>query len=269
MAAIEPLLPVINIDKDKAVAWFVIACAGDLRVAASPRAVYFYNYVLPSHFEQVSPIIREMLRSRWDDVAKEGAIQVTARWLFHGVFEKELMLCQTGSIPQRQGIAKVSSELLYDRRYSTACQKLLRFLLNDSAKEVRQKLLGIFHNRDSLSDAAFKPFILDYVASQTFADSPDRFVYFLKKVEGSILYLAETIFAMCEVFSSTLKEKSREIGSSLPNTVSETLSILLRLYEQAMSAESTEIAIRCLDIWDMLFKNRVGIVRDMTKAIEQ
>jgi len=74
---------------------------------------------------------------------------------------------------------------------------------------------------------------------------------------------------MCEVFSSTLKVKSREVGSSLPHAISETLSILLRLYEQAMSAENTETANRCLDIWDMLFQNRVGIVRDLTKAIEQ
>lgn len=269
MAAIEALLPVINIDKDQAVAWFVAACANDLRVAASPRAQHFYNYTIPSHIAQIGPIIQQMVQSTWDDVAKEGATQVTARWLFHGFFKKELLLCQTGTVPQRQGIAKVASQLLNDRAYSDACQKLLRPLLNDPNKEVRQKLYGLLHKAESLSDIALKPFVSEYIASLTFADSPDRFVYFLKDVTGSILFLAETIFTMCEVFASTLREKSREIGSSFPHAISDTLSILLRLYEQAKSAENAKIANRCLDIWDMLFQNRVGIIRDLTKAIEK
>jgi len=43
MAAAEMLLPVLNIDKDQAVKWCVLACEKDLRVAASPRGIRFYN----------------------------------------------------------------------------------------------------------------------------------------------------------------------------------------------------------------------------------
>lgn len=269
MATIETLLPVINIDKDQAVKWFVTACADDLRIAASPRAQLFYNYTVPSHIIEIGPIIREMVRSNRDDVAEQGAIQITARWIFHRHFEKELLLCQTGTVPQRQGIAEVASHLLHDRNYSEKCQKLLRPLLNDSDREVRQELRGLLYGAESFNDTALKPFIMEYIASLTFADSPDQFVHFLKSLTGSILYLADTIFAMCTEFSSTLKEKSREIGSTFPHAVSETLSILLRLYEQALATENAEIAIQCLDIWDLLFQNRVGAVRDMTKAMQQ
>ena len=210
-----------------------------------------------------------MVRSPRDDVAKEGATQVTARWLFHRYFEEELLLCQAGTVPQRQGIAEMASHLLHDRKYSERCQRLVRPLLNDPDKEVRQELYGLLHKAGSLGDTALMPFILEYIASLTFADSPDRFVYFLKNVTGSILYLSETIFTMCAVFSSTLKERSREIGTRFPHAISETLSLLLRLYEQALAEENMGIATHCLDIWDMLFKNRVGIVRDLTRAIEQ
>lgn len=269
MAAIEMLLPVINIDKDQAVEWFVTACEDDLRVAASPRAQYFYNYTVPSHIAQIGPIIQRMVNSTLDDVAKEGATQVTARWLFHGYFEEELLLCQRGTVPQRQGIANVASQLLHDGKYSEGCRPFLLALLNDPEKAVRQELHDLFFKVELLSDTTLKSFILEYVVSFTFADSPEDFVHFLQDVRGSILYLADTIFTICEVFSSTLKEQSRELGSSLPHTVSETLSILLRLYEQAIAADNTEIANRCLDIWDMLFQNRVGIVRSLAMAIEQ
>jgi len=102
-----------------------------------------------------------------------------------------------------------------------------------------------------------------------FADNPDRFVYILEDFPGSLLPLSEAIFTICEVFSTTLKEQSRNVGSVIPHAVSRTSSILLRLYEQAQTAENAQIANRCLDIWDMLFENRVGIVRELTNAIEK
>lgn len=74
---------------------------------------------------------------------------------------------------------------------------------------------------------------------------------------------------MFDVFSSDLKEESREGGSHLPHAISQSLPILLRLYEQALGRHNDEVANRCLDTWDILFKNRVGFVRNLTQAIEQ
>ena len=269
MAATEMLLPVLDIDKDEGVEWFVLACEKDLRVAASPRGVRFYNYTIPSHIDRLAPIIRQMISSPWDDVSKEGARQVTARWLYHGYFEKEFVACQSGAIPQRQGVADVAAQLLHDRSHSDACQKILRPLLNDPDKEVRHRLSRLFHKPDCLIDATLKSFVLEYINSLSFADNPDILVWLMKDYTGSIIFLADTIFGMCDIFSSTLKTESREIGSSLPHAVSETVSLLLRLYENALSEENIAITNRCLDIWDILFENRVGATRDLTKAIEQ
>jgi len=210
-----------------------------------------------------------MIFSSWDDVSKEGARQVTARWLYHGYFAEEFATCQSGTVPQRQGVADVAAQLLNDPAHSEACQKILRPLLNDPDKEVRNRLCRQFHKPDCLTDATLKSFILEYIKSLSFADNPDILVRRMKDYTGSVVFLADTIFSMCDVFSSTLKTKSREIGLSLPHAVSETVSLLLRLYENALVAENTEITNRCLGIWDILFENRVGVARDLTKAIEQ
>lgn len=270
MAAAEMLLPVLNIDKDLAVEWYVIACEEDLRVAASPRGAQFYNYTIPSHIDSIGPIIQKIVLSPWDDVAEEGARQVTARWLFHGFFEKELLVCQTGTIPQRQGVAEDAVQLLHNHLYSEACQKILRPLLNDPAKEVRDKLRHPLYNHpNTLNDVEFRPFILEYINSQTFADDPSMFVWHIKNdYTGSLIFLADTIFKMCEVFSSNMREKSGNTGGSIAHDISETASFLLRLYEQALAEKKHEIAERCLDIWDEFFQNRVGIARTLTEAIE-
>ena len=268
MAATEMLLPVLNIDKDQAVEWFVLACEKDPRVAASPRGIRFYNYTIPSHIERLAPIIQQMVLSPWDDVAKEGARQATARWLYNGFFKEEFVACQSGTVPQRQGVADVAVQLLHDRALSDACQKILRPLLNDPDKEVRNRLPRFFHNPDCLIDETLKSFILEYINSLSFSDNPDILIWKMKDYTGSIIFLADTLFRVCDIFSSTLKTKSREISSGLPLTISDTVSLLLRLYEIAFVAENTEITNRCLDIWDLLFQNRVGVVRDLTKAIE-
>ena len=269
MASIEALLPMLNIDEDQAVKWFCNACAGDLRVAASRRAVEFFNYTVQSHFEQIGPIIQKMVHSSIDDVAREGAMEVTARWLFHRFFKQELQECREGTTPQRKGVAQVASHFLHDKKYSARCQDLLLPLLNDPDKEVRSEIYNILRSTDFLNESTNEEFLEAYIRSKAFANNPDGFVYILEDFPGSLLPLSEAIFTICEVFSTTLKEKSRDVGSVIPHAVSGTSSILLRLYEQAQTAENAQIANRCLGIWDVLFENRVGIVRELTNAIEK
>lgn len=271
MAAAEMLLPVfLNIEKDQAVEWYVTACSEDLRVAASPRGSEFYNYTIPSHLAQIGPLIRQMVLSPIDEVAEEWARQVAARWIFQGCFAEELQICQAGTIPQRQGIAKAAARLLHTSSHTESCWKLLRPLLNDQDKAVRDELHHLFDRYpETMDDDACKSFLLEYINSRAFADDPELFIWGLKDFTGSVLFLADTIFSICEAFCSAISGESRNIGTAIPHAISETIPLLLRLYEHALAAENNEIANRCLDIWDVLFKNRVGITRELTMAIEQ
>ena len=269
MAAIEAIMPVLNIDKDLAVHWFCEACKDDLRVPASPRALRFFNYTIPSHIDKIGPIIQRMALSTLEDVAKEGASQVTARWLFHDLFEEEFTKCRKGTVAQRKGVAIVAASSLHDRKYSPKCQEPLRQLMNDPEKEVRDELRNMFRNSDLVNDPEYAEFIKMYIKSQAFADDPHHFVWGLKELSGSLIPVAEAIFTVCEEFSTTLKDKTRDIGSSYPYIASEISTILLRLYEQSQGERHKRIASRCLDLWDLLFENRVGRAIELTRAIEQ
>ena len=269
MAAIEAIEPILNIDRDLAVQWFCTACKDDLRVAASPRALQFYNYIIPNYIDQVGPIIKRMVFSPLDDVAIQGARQVTARYLFHGFFEKEFAECRVGTVPQRKGVAEVASSLLCKTEYSRECQDLLRQSMNDPDKEVRDELHGIIRNNSLLAEPLYKEFIKEYIRSQAFADDTDHITWSLKEFAGSLIPLADLIFTVCEEFSTTLKEKTRDISSRYLYDASEMSSILLRLYEQAQGIRDIQIADRCLDIWDLFFENKVGRTIELTKTIER
>ncbi|EKD39099.1 MAG: hypothetical protein ACD_75C00510G0002 [uncultured bacterium] len=271
MAAAEMLFPVLNIDKDQAVAWYVMACEEDLRVGASPRGIEFYNYTIPSHLEQIGPIIRRMVFSNVDEVVKEGARQVTARQIFHCCFQDEFQLCQTGSVPQRQGVAEAAASLFHTPRHMADCQIILLRLLNDPAREIRDKVRNLFRGESNmLNNTALKPFILKFIDSQTFADDPTVFIWLIKEhYTGSILFLKDILFSLCETIIRKVPEQSRERSTGLAHDVSELVSLILRLYEQSITESQGETTSRCLDIWDDFFQNRVGIVHELAKAIEQ
>ncbi len=268
MASIDALLPVLNIDKDLAVSWFCKACSEDSRVAASPRAVSFFNYTFSPHSHFLAPIIRNMVASPLDEVAQEGAEEVTARWLFQDMFAEELVMCGKGSTAQRKGIAQVACHFAHNSKYAERCRELLIPLLDDPEKEVRNELAGLY-GRNSLKDGAFDKEILQpYIKSKTFSDHPSQLVYSLEEVSGSLIPFAEIIFTICEVFSTTLQKRSRDYSADTPHMVSKICSLVLRLYEQSQGSGDLKVSQRCLDIWDMLFENRVGITRELTAAIE-
>ena len=269
MAALEAIYPVLNIDKDLAVQWFCEACKDDLRVAASPRALPFFNYIIPSHIDQVGPIIQKMVNSPLDEVVLQGARQVTARWLFHDYFENEFRECCEGTTALRKGVADVSALLLKDKKYSRSCQEILYKFLNDPDNDVRNELHGIFSDINMFDDPEKQEFIIAYIKSQAFADDPHHFVWKIKEYAGNLIPVADAIFAVCEEFSTSLRDKTRDISSRHAYMVSEILSTLLRLYEQAQGQHNQKIAVRCLDIWDLFFENRVGRTIELTKAIEQ
>jgi hypothetical protein len=269
MAAVEAVEPVLNIGKDLAVKWFCEACKDDLRIPASRRAVYFFNYIIPSHIEQVAPILQQMVRSPLEDVSMEGACQITARWLFHGFFEKEIAICREGNLTQRKGVATATAQLFQDRKYSSKCRELLRHYINDADKEVRDTLRNMFRRNElNIDDPDHQNFIQEYIKSQSFAESPDSFVDLLANYPGKLLSISESIFTVCEEFATALKEKSRDFSSGYPYTVKEMLPVLLRLYEQALGKGNGRIAGRCLDIWDILFESRVGRAIELTRSID-
>jgi hypothetical protein len=269
VAAIEACLPVINISRDLAVDWFVIACQDDVRVAASRWAVRYFNNCIQSHFEKLSPIILRMVDSEYDEVVEEGASEICARWLFFDMFQKELERCKTGSNSQRKGVAKIASQFLKEKEHSSKCRELLTTLLNDNEREVRAKAnRGFFNNQALLNLQDFTDFLIAYTRSKAFGDDPTGLLFTFKDYPGSLLPHSDIVFSICESFAGPLAELSRNLATGTALDASMICPLILRLYEQSQDAYP-ETTNRCLDAWDIMFEHRIGVVHDLMKQIDQ
>ncbi len=268
VAAVEACLPVLKMDKDLAINLFLRACQDDLRVAACGHGVYYFNSCMQSHKDRLYPIIVSMFHSNVDDIAKRGAAEVCARWIFHGFFAGELNEGMSGSIPQREAIAEVAAILMdRDEDYREKCQELLFHLFDDPHKEVRQKAAhAVWHKPELLGWSGSNSFICQFIHSQAFRDNPTGTLLTFETYPGVLLPFAETVFALCQEFLGPLAEVARDTSRDLSYDAGKVISLLLRLYEQT-ERHDPKIAERCLDAWDALFEKRIGSTSDLMKAI--
>ena len=268
-AALEACLPVLNIDRDRAIEWFCTASRDDLRVPASRVGVDFFNRGMQSHEAQLAPIVRRMLAADSEEVVQEGAEEVAARWLFHGIFNEELNACRQGSVPQRKGIAQIASCFVLQPQYSDRCEELLLPLFEDEDGAVRWETHHALCNKKVFALPKVRRIVAGYINSKAFADDPSTLMRSLKEFSGPLMPFSELILMTCEVFSGSLRDASGDVQTGMARGAHTIPPILLRLYEQAQDQRDSETVGRCLDAWDLLFENRVGVTRDLMQAIEQ
>ena len=103
VAATGVCLAVLNIDKDKAVSWYLNACTqNDDRVLACRESRRFLAYAAWTHLTSVTPILRRMVKSELPEVQKWGAVHATAIRFIHNCLHDEFnsaFLEQTPNVP--------------------------------------------------------------------------------------------------------------------------------------------------------------------------
>jgi hypothetical protein len=258
-----------NINKDLAVGWFRLASEDDDRVPASRMAVYLFNSAIHTHFDVLSEIVRKMLKSRFEDVVKEGASEVVARWLFRGMFERELENCRKASAAHREGIARVAAHFLGEKEYFERCRELLSPLLNDVNREVRAAASAAFRHGKILEMPEIPSLCRVFVNCKAFEDDPSHLLYAFQGYTGSTLPYEAIILEIVNKFTGPLLEKSRDFSTGIAHDIHLLSPLLLRLYDQSRDSGRTETANRCLDAWDAMFEKRIGVVRDLMKDIDR
>ena len=257
----------LNNNKELAVKLFLTACKDDLRVAACPYAVDYFNCCIQDYTQDLSSIIIDMMNSQLEEVAEAGAKEVCARWMFYDLFEHEYELCRTGRVSHRKGLAEVASFMVQKDEYANKCLELLSQFYCDEDETVRTTVRQAFYNNpEILQKECLHQTLLDFIKSKTFQDDPTGIIYTFEEYKGSLLPFAEHILAICEQFSGSLKKQAKDLSGGLAHDASMLSSIVLRLYEQGKNNEC--VSGKCLDMWDMLFENRIGYVREMMKSID-
>ncbi len=269
IAAVEACLPILNIDRDKAVRWFVQACQSDPRVTACRAGVYFFNCCMESHRDLLAPLIKAMVVSPLPDVAQEGAEEVMARWLLHGDFQDELDTCMAGTIPHRKGIAQVAAHFVLEPECTDRCRHILEMLMDDPDPTVRSETGHAFRSKAIFSIPNGQEITGKYIQSRAYHDHPASLFIAMEEYSGPLLPYGELILGICREFAGPLRDPSRDMSTGIAGDAYRLPPLLLRLYEQARERDDKAAISSCLDAWDTLFEKRVGVVQELAQSMEQ
>ena len=267
-AMIEVCLPVWNIDRDLAVRWFLKAVDNDLRPACSHEAQRFLNHGFGEYTDELSPLIHEMCRSENLKVAEEGAMEATARWLFHGVFSDLVQACRSGTEPQRIGVASVAAEFVRDVQYADRCWPILLELCNDPSSEVREKASQALHDERVLGTATSPESLQTFVGTQAFEDDPDCLIDALQDHPGSLIPFADLVCDTVTKSIEIIRDPDRKPDRRIPMIDRHLSTVLLRLYEQAGDTEHAIIRDRCLDMFDELLQYRIASAKSLLDDLD-
>ncbi len=252
-------LPVLNHDRDKALALFTAACDHpDPRVLESQWVNRMLRYARSTHLEALEPLVRRMVSSEANAVAQNGAAWATALHLSHKRLSEVTTQCRNGSRHHRLGVANAAQQLFQVDKSWAEASDFLADLFDDDDEEVRGMAARVFRHDGALAFGGTPALALRLVNSRAFAANADDLILPLSEYTGDIRPLADVVLGAASRLSGDLAEETRSLQRTLGLAGREMSALLLRLYETGHNSNNRSLVESCLDRWDAMLASRVG-----------
>lgn len=262
-------IPLLNVDRDRAVRLFLRSCDHtDDRVLAGTYTNQFLRYTWNRHPNKLAPLLERMVASDNEKAAERGAFWAAAGQFGESLYGDLATRCLAGTEAQRKGVAKALAKLL-DRPESkqTALRELVA-LLHSSDEAANYEVAGLLREEAILGSPEGPMLAEAYIRSSAMEDDPGDLFYGLKNFSGSLVPYAPTLLTAVERLGGDLAPATRDLSTRLSGAVRLLPEILLRLYEQAEGPESRQVRKTCLDAWDSLLRGQVGLNWDVLRKLD-
>lgn len=265
MSAIECIIPIMNFDKEQAVKWFFQLANKDLRIAAHPYAYNLFYHLYKDYSRTIKELVLEMYNSEFEDVAKVGANHIANMYVLYGSFGDILFKNNNKSKEQKEGIVKVACDLIGYQEHHEECKKILVHFLDEEKDDDLTFSYSQLLYKEKLNIKEDEEFILKLVTSKSTRRMVRRFVYFINENDVPIIIFKEVIFGMCQNIIQNSQQEVKDVGSELYGIAPELSKLIALLYDRTQ--DDFEVNQRCLDLWDEMFENRIGTMRELTSTI--
>ncbi len=259
MAAFFLLTPLLNYQNDYAHEKFIELCHKDLRMTCGNDAYHFFNQGFEGKFQQqYIALTLSMLASMNDEVKKQAAKQIYARWFFNGLFEEQLNAVLQGDNILKEGCVSVILQFLREDKYNDKIDKIehaYQLLINDDNDKIVRKLgICVMYKNYWLKPNVDKLFSL-FVGSKAAVHCLYNLFYSLKEYPGNLSNFSDPILQLIENITGNYNKNNQPSGIVLEG--SGLLTVLQRIYDEATEDMDKEAINTCLDIWDKLLQSDI------------
>jgi hypothetical protein len=251
-------VPVLNVNRDLAVAWFLSACDGPDETLAARPVWEFIRYALWSHSNRLEPLLRRMAESSNPTVATAGTTGLTLGWLGEKFPREVIAAYPWGTPAQRKGVARAAAHNLDEANLATRCGELLAALIDDPDDGVREQAGEFLHRPNVLRSPAGHQLVARFAVSREFGRQSFWLVQALRRHPDSLAPLTPIFEAVCGRLAADYSDRNRRADSRDGFALDEFMPLILRLYEQAEQIRDSRVRNACLDWWDRLLEARMG-----------
>lgn len=248
-------------DRQSAIASFLTACDHpDDRVLSSRWVHRFVSCARWSELDSLEPVIRRKARSIEPEVAENGALWATACMLQQDGLSDLMDECLCGNPAQRKGVAEAACQLYSHDDTADGAFELLIRLLDDDDAEVRRTAASVLRDTDSLSRPTAPKLAATFASSRASDENAESLIHPLSEYTGDLMRFKEAILTLANRLADDFDPKTRNVERPWAFIGGEMSTLLLRLYERALSLDDSDLAESCLDRWDAMLAAGFGEV---------
>lgn len=267
------LLPMFNYARDYAHNKFLELCKKDTRMACGHGTYHFFN----NGFEQTQQseyieLVLQMLKSPYDEVKKEAARQIYARWFFNDLFQEEIDSVISGDDILKDGCSSVIKQFLREDKYHDKIHKIVpayTALLNCDSENVLRSVGNSVRDEHYWTKHNSKELFIIFVQSKAAKHCLWELFDQLENQPGSISDYSDHLLKLVVNLTEDQSEDNQHKRIRIRDT--SLIKVLQRLYDEATEDEDKYAINTCLDIWDKLLEsevfNAISAVNELEKGL--
>jgi hypothetical protein len=262
-AGIYCLLALLNIDRDRAIAFFLAIAKDSWSVLSSLFVEQFLYYAVFSHYPQLRPVLLKMLSDQ-DAAARQAASRaITVASFRFPEAEEDVQRVIEGDEVCRAALATIATGNLQYPEIADRCRDWLIAAFNDKSRTVHDAAARCFQE---ISDEQLsrEPKLIDaFLESPAFRDNASSLLIVL---EQSVHRLPDVVCKIPERAVEIHRKENSEEAMEARWWTHQMAGLVLRLYEQT---DDEAIRSRCLNVLDSMIELDFGNIESELQKLER
>lgn len=266
-ASLDALWPILNIDKAWAVSNVLSVFKSDNRTVGCQGSKCLFVREYEKHKKEMKKLLEKAFNSSDKRLIQISGYAIAEIYLRYDAFEN--IVNQIESLNKEQADALLEMFIVYlgcEEYNSEVKDVLYKFIRLEISIELDHTWARIFYD-EKVELKRDKEFLQKLMSSDVGRKLLHVFMDYLKKGQRLSDYAEIIIDTGKSIFQG--QKKISDVGYLIEYNLPK---LMIALYDEVCNTDigkSKEYEAQCLDIWDLMFENRIGITRDLTEKLTE
>ena len=266
-AVMECVCAVYNVDRETAIKWFIELAKKDIRIVAHYRAYQMFYRIKAFHPADIDNLVVQMISSSYADVAKIGAEHMADMHIRDGSFSLVIFDGFMLTLEQKKAMLDVAIQLLQHVVFHEKSKQVIAHFMGDEEAFGDTCASIFFHKSVSIENDL--PFIKQILSVRTGRRAIRYFIDFINETNIPIYKIRDVLLTMCDSLVKNAKDETKNPSSELYGVGDELSKLITLLYDRAQKEKDMDATSQCLDMWDMMYRERIGNIREISRSIAE